>query len=614
MDKTSHTATFRWRGVLLTLTAALAAAVPATPQATPAKSSSLPGEYAIYEVNPFGGYQWFQLYARSENRVSKLDAGPVFGGRFTEDLWKYVGLEQSITVGFNDLRIRPYGLKDYVGTDAKNYTIALNPVLHFTPRQSKLRPFLTVGPAVTWYVPGKAINTSTVPGAIPPNVTPQTKYGPAMIYGGGIKYNATRSVGIRFDVRGLWTQGRQFELPDFPSGVGSVYIPKHGSENSLAATGGITFRFGHRTDEVPAPPPPPPPPPKPTANVTVGAITGARDVCPGENVQLQVTASGWLPDQTPSYQWMVNGQPVAGATGSTFSVPTVDGAGSKTVTVRVSVPESSKTSDPVTVRVKDYSAPTVQFVISPSTVTFGTRVPLAATARASECGGNTTMRYTASEGSVSGDTYDTSGLAFDTSNRLKQQTKVVHLTATATDQKGGTGKADADLTVTLNPEARRLDDIVFPTNSARVNNCAKRLLLEQLTPMLRSDPNATVILIGHRDEREKGKAASRLDRTRVLNAAAVLSAGTGICPQLELSRVKVNSVGTDQSSPTKPMLCGASTDVKEKSGQGVKSTDQRAQFRRVEVWIVPGGAQMPAGVSGLQDAPASDIKKLGCPK
>jgi hypothetical protein len=62
------------------------------------------------------------------------------------------------------------------------------------------------------------------------------------------------------------------------------------------------------------------------------------------------------------------------------------------------------------------------------------------------------------------------------------------------------------------------------------------------------------------------------------------------------------------------MFCGTSTDVKEKSGQAVKSSDARAQFRRVEIWIVPGGAAMPSGISGLKDVPAADVKKLGCPK
>ena len=622
MFPTSRAIAVKWRVAVIAAAAALAAAVPAFPQSTPsAKSASRPGEYSIFEVNPFAGYQWFQIYAdKDSSRVSELEPRPVVGLRVTEDLWKYVGLEQSFTVGFNDLRLRPFGPQMKVDTDARNYTLAINPVLHFRPRQSKVRPFVTAGPGITWYVPDGRPKIGALTGVVPPVSDLQTKYGPALVYGGGVKINATRNFGLRFDVRGLWTQGRYFGLPTYPSVPGALYSPHHGTENALAVTGGFVFRFGHRTEEVLPPPAPaaaapaPPPAPKPVADIRISGISGARDVCPGENVRLEVAASGWLPDQTPSYQWMIDGQPVSGATASSFDVPTTGASGAKTVTVSVSAPESSKTSEPVTVRVKDYSAPVVQFTVAQSTIPFGTKLPLNATATGSECGGATSLRYSASEGSVSDNTFDSSTVAFDPSNRLKQQTKVVHLTATATDAKGGTGSAGADVTVTLSPEARRLDDIVFPANSARVNNCAKRLLLEQLTPMLREDPNATVVLIGHRDDREKGKAAARLDRVRTLNAAAVLSAGTGICPQLELSRVKVNWVGTDQSAPAKPLLCGTSTEVKERSGQAVKASDQRAQFRRVEVWIVPGGATMPAGITGLQDAPAPEVKKLGCPR
>jgi hypothetical protein len=43
------------------------------------------------------------------------------------------------------------------------------------------------------------------------------------------------------------------------------------------------------------------------------------------------------------------------------------------------------------------------------------------------------------------------------------------------------------------------------------------------------DETARVILIGQRDGDEKNAG---LDEARVINAAAVLSAGTGICPQL----------------------------------------------------------------------------------
>jgi outer membrane protein OmpA-like peptidoglycan-associated protein len=167
--------------------------------------------------------------------------------------------------------------------------------------------------------------------------------------------------------------------------------------------------------------------------------------------------------------------------------------------------------------------------------------------------------------------------------------------------------APASITVTLRPEASRRD-IVFADRSARVNNAAKRYLIEQLTPQLRADANSTVILVGHRDISETGGASANLDTQRVLNTAAVLSAGTGVCPSLDLSRVQVRSAGTDQTDPPLPF---GDASVRERAGQN--ATDQRAQFRRVEVWLVPGGADKP-GVPGVQPAPARDIRAKGCPR
>jgi hypothetical protein len=196
-------------------------------------------------------------------------------------------------------------------------------------------------------------------------------------------------------------------------------------------------------------------------------------------------------------------------------------------------------------------------------------------------------------------------------NRSRRQARTVRVTATCRNQ-GGSANAQKDVTVYLNPVARRLDDLVFPANSSRVNNCGKRLLLEELTPLLSADVNGKVVLIGHRDEKERGTG---LDRARVLNAAAVLSAGKGICPQLELSRVSGAWVGTSQSSSEpRPAMCGASTNVRERSGQAVREGDSRARFRRVEVWFVPQGAELPAALSQASALPAADVQKLGCPR
>ncbi len=184
----------------------------------------------------------------------------------------------------------------------------------------------------------------------------------------------------------------------------------------------------------------------------------------------------------------------------------------------------------------------------------------------------------------------------------------MHITATETDSQKPDRQRKRERYRYFTSGLRSRQDIVFPNRSSRVNNAAKRYLIEVLTPKLRADPNSKVILIGHRDMSETGRAAANLDTQRVLNTAAVLSAGKGICPALDLSRVQVMYAGTDQTDPPMPF---ADNSVKERSGQS--ATDQRAQFRRVEVWFIPGGADSPS-VTGLAPAPEKEIKAKGCPR
>jgi outer membrane protein OmpA-like peptidoglycan-associated protein len=589
MPKKSRFPLFNPRSILLVLVAALAVAVPALPQ------SSGSNGYDTAYIGVFGGGQWFH-----NNGTDYLFVGsPLVGFRADFNFSPHLGLEESFTAGFNQLDINTFGEPAYSSYSERNYQLAINPMFYLTRPEKGVRPFLTAGPGVVWYVP------STTAGF-------QTTTSEALVYGGGVEVSVTDNVNFRVDARGLWTKTARFGLPTAGTYLGEPYIPSGPTEKGLQLTAGFDFGFRRRGIVAPTPAPRPIVPPP---AIQIAGIQGAKDVCPGDDERLTVSASGGPVDKTLMYQWLVDGQPVDGATGTGFSLPTAGNSGTKSVAVKVTVGDLSKTSDPVTVRIKDYHAPTVQLSVSPTTIPYGAKAELSATAAASECGGGSaSIQYAvAGGGTISGTTYDSTGVQFDMSNRSKAQSQVVHFTATATDQKGGTGSATADLTVTLSPEARRLDDIVYPARSARVNNCGKRLLIEELTPLLQADPNSSVILIGHRDTSEKGKADAKLDEVRVINAAAVLSAGKGICPQLELSRVKVNWVGTDQTSTPRPSLCGESTNVKEKSGQAVKASDKRAQFRRVEVWFVPSGADLPAGVT-VKDAPVDDIKAKGCPK
>ena len=77
---------------------------------------------------------------------------------------------------------------------------------------------------------------------------------------------------------------------------------------------------------------------------------------------------------------------------------------------------------------------------------------------------------------------------------------------------------------------------------------------------------------------------------------------------MDLSRVKVGYAGTDDTSAPKLDFCGTSTVVK-----GGKP-DARIGYRRVEVWFVPGGANMPASSVTIQDPPVAAVKALGCPR
>ncbi len=569
------------------------------------------GTYSLVDIGDFIGYQWFEAYQGTGGKPNKLDPSIYGGFRLTENLWRYVSLEQDFSYADNAAKLLPLGNNLYAQLPEHNYVASQLVDIYLTPRDAKLRPYVFGGAGMMWYEPS-GINSITPPTSgpfVPPSYVGSTKTG-ALIYGAGIKYNWSRRVDFRFDVTGTVSHRAYYSLPTAPTGIGTVYVPSTNSESAIAVSVGVDFRLGlHEPPPpaAPAPPPPPPPPPPPTP-VTVQPITGFRDVCAGDNLVLQTGASGGAPGSTITYQWSVNGQPAPGATGATFSLPTAGAPGVKTITVTASAGGQSATSGAVTVNVRPLLPPTITFAVNPSTVAYtAPPITLAANANApNACNGNLTVRYTG-EG-VTGNSFNPGAVGgLDPTNRLRQQTRTVQLTATVTDARNQSASANAPVTVTLAPAASRRD-IVFPNRSARVNNAAKRYLIEELTPQLRADPNSTVILIGHRDMSETGRAAATLDTQRVNNAAAVLSAGTGVCPALDLSRVQVKSDGTNQADPPQPF---GDASVRERTGQ--TATDQRAQFRRVEVWFVPGGADAPP-VTGLMPAPAAAIKRLGCPR
>lgn len=581
------------------------------------------------ELNVYAGYSDYQ---RLPNGLgAKIQGATILGGRVTENFWNYIGIEEGINAySWNkyDFLSDPAGGTPLISNQPfPIHTIqpSVDAIFYFTPRNRRVRPFVAVGPGASIDVLGKnARNWGTSMPASAGFGSFQSDEEFQGNYGGGIKIQAGKWFGVRFDLRGLTGLAPSFGLPAQPNATAtSVYVPRHQILSGLEATAGLTLYLGHRGEVAPAPTAPPPPPPPPQA-INPGAINASpTTVCPGDAVMLSANATDPAGHQL-NYQWTANGSPIG--TGQQYTyMPSMSGD----VQIGLHVADSTnpaRTSDAmaVTIHVNMYSRPTVSGVTAnPAELEQGQMSMLTANATGSQCSGTLTYSWAASEGSVSGTganaTFDSTSVSFNTTDRSRPQSKQVTVTATVTDSKGGSASASTNITVNLQAQATHFGDILFPRNSARVNNCGKRVLIEQLYPMLTANPNYDVVLVGHIGEGEmprigRGRRARGLDEERVLQTAGVLSGGSGTCSSLDPSRIKGSWVGATQQTPSLPTSCAVSTTApKERRGQAVEDTDT-AKNRRVEIWLVPKGMAPPAAATNAGELPAAELKRVGCPK
>jgi outer membrane protein OmpA-like peptidoglycan-associated protein len=606
----------------------------------------------IVEIDPFGGVSTYG--AVNQGLGLKLVTGGVGGARATYNASKWIGIE--VWGDFKEANGRfltpnRAGLPNYT-FGSRVYQFGLNPIFNLRPRGSKVQPYLTVGANSADFSPtSHAKNLARLPANV-------ARFGSqglndnlqvALNYGGGIKFHLSDHLGLRFDARGFWSRNPTFGLPNF--NTGGLYIPARNKINGLEATAGLVFYLGEKKC------PPMPPAPPPPAPLQQGAITGAegQTICQGKPVNLHSTASGPA-GHTLKYAWTLNGQ-ASGSDSADFSF-TPNNTGDFTVAVTVTdttppPPAPTRPKDiPVRCWVQPPPPPPPAPVTATTTITVAETTPqitsvtaspttlscaadkngthtatLTASAQAGACGGNLNYKWTVSEGSVTNDTsanatFDASSLNFPSGGQ--NQTKTVTATVTVTTDSGKTASQTTTITVNCPPQFVRLPDVIFAKNNARVNNCGKNILIEQAAPQA-AQGQYTIVLVGHRDndEREnapavRGRGRRRaapnpLDEQRVLNAAAVLSAGTGTCANVDPSRIMVDWVGTDQTSETQPGLCGTSNlpAQKERKSSQVTEADKN---RRVEVYLVPNPQSMPPAVKNPRPLPTDQVKPLGCPR
>jgi outer membrane protein OmpA-like peptidoglycan-associated protein len=343
--------------------------------------------------------------------------------------------------------------------------------------------------------------------------------------------------------------------------------------------------------------------------MSVSLSADQSDVCPGTPVKVTLTTNAGA---GAAYAWTVNGAAASGDTSFTFDT-TGTSAGSYTIAAAVRNAGFNPGTGSTSVNVREYRQPSGSASASPASIPVGGTSSLTSSFTG-QCGGTIKQpaTYSAAEGSISGDTFNSGGVSVPPGSQ-----KSVTITATTTDEKGGRGTATTTVTVTnaALPLLTRLPDILFAPGSSRVNNAGKRVLLEQLKAYLDRDPTGHVVFVGHfvdNEPKPRGRGVNPLDEQRALNAAAVISAGKGICLGFAPSQIMLAWTGSNQNGVDFNPFFDAGS--KERAGSVVKESDPNAKYRRVEVYFVPTGAKDPTTVTGLKDAAGLDVAKLGCPK
>ncbi len=341
-------------------------------------------------------------------------------------------------------------------------------------------------------------------------------------------------------------------------------------------------------------------------------LTAANPAADGSGFRFSATATDTL-GHPLTYRWTVDGAAIPGNSNSvTF---TEAQPGTHSVGVQATDGTLTATAAAASFYTRDQSAPTATCNAAPDAVGVGQQVTLTVTPRVAQ-GSMARVRWTVSEGTVASattaqTTFDSTSVSFPTSGQV--QTKSITATATVTDDFGGTVSCTSTIRVSSNPQTLHYGDIVFGQGSARINNCAKRVLIDRIYPQLTGDYRGyTLVLVGHIDPSEASKT---LDRRRVLNAAAVLSAGKDTCTALEPSRITADWVGTT-TTEFKDTPCSVSFEAApaERPADRVNPNDARAQNRRVEIWLVPPGKSLPASVKEAHTLPMPELQRLACPK
>ncbi|MEW5975617.1 MAG: outer membrane beta-barrel protein [Acidobacteriota bacterium] len=582
-----------------------------------------------FEVGLYGGGSFFSTpyFVVNTPQTTPIPHsfvnGGVLGVRVRENITDHFGLEQSFSfLGNNNIEL-PGAL---VGSRFRQFYFNAN--LYGYEAESKVRPYFSTGVGWSFFSPtddGKASSASAIRTLLGTSSSPLDGDNQFHVnFGGGLKFKLTDRFGLDFSARDF--------VHKSPT-LGFASASDRETIHNFQLQGGFLLFFGEGKPPV-------------VHNFSVAPTIEAENtsLCPGDTTTLRISATNSIPENRITYKWTVKGQEVAGS-GPEYRFTAPGTPGQYEVGVQVFYDTSAldkrqlkavkknpgaPVDRMIALSVKEYKAPQASVTVDRASVQRGERVRLTGEAVGSECSGQLSYRWTVDKGRlVSGANQasaelDTSDVGFSETQQGRQEQRVL-ATLQVTDQKGGKATASKEVLVSYEapppakPKAIQLSDINFGRNSARVNNCAKRVLANELYSQMTDSRyrDYDIVLVGHRDAGEREtlrgrRRAPTLDRERVLNTAAFLTGKGDTCKDIELTRIRVSWVGADQSSEFKSTFCDVST--RERRADSVSRSDEKAKNRRVEIWLVPKGADLPSGIGTAADAPRDEIIKKGCPR
>jgi outer membrane protein OmpA-like peptidoglycan-associated protein len=633
------------------------------------------GEVGKYEFNLFGGGTFFRRQSQSPN--IKFEDGATVGVRFTQNYWRYVGIEEAFRVHGTNNPI--YNNPATGGTNSfgvRNRGFTVSPIFHFTPREERFRPFVKAGFGLNWLGPtdGARTQLSATNNPFGQAINLDSNLSPLFTYGAGIKYKITNRLGFRVDADGSLSRTPSFGIPSTGPPNAILVSTNRPMLNGSSITGGFTVYMGAIYDVS-------------LGECTVGQIeANTTTAFEGDPLNFKVPASCTIDGVKPKWNWFFNNQPGPGATNSdSFStkapapgtyeakaIVEADQSGVTTRRVRNFLKKNpiAATERKTSVTVKPWPAPTLSINVNPPSIAApmpaagtspGTPISVAsagtstisATSPAFERPRDLTYTFTASEGRLTpGNT------AGGTVSQPNPQTviialkdvkagespsltlvytpegvtvpaggsKTITITAKVVDSRGGEATDTATITFTVpNPppppppppslQPLQLDDLIFGQARSRVNNCDKRVL-DAAYERLVSNGDYDLVLVGHIDESESKLRPRR--GAKPLEQERVLNAAAyltaGIQPCKNLDASRIKVMYAGTDQTNESKALLCATSTTERASDRIRRNDDKAKNRRVEVWLVPRPGKGPMPAGlNLQDLPTADVPK-GCPQ